>query len=119
MAISEERARQIADEVSAYIVAQREVKKAASTRLILPESARDPDALSEAIRARHERRIYFIAGQCRAPWLIDQALEGAPNIESMPDEALLRLLRDCENALRCLLEGVSFMDAGLVRCYAD
>jgi hypothetical protein len=119
MAITEQRARQIAAEVGAYITTQRELERTVRVRLIVPDSAKDPNALSEELRARHERRIYFIANQCRAQWLIDQALDGAARVEALSDNDLLVLLKDCENALKCLQEGVSFMDAGLVRAYAD
>lgn len=88
-----------------------------SPRLILPASARDPNALDELTRARHERRIRFIVGRYGLQWLVDQHLDG-DTLERAADAPLLRLLRDCEKALKAVAEGVSFDDAGLVR-WAD
>jgi hypothetical protein len=89
----------------------------AGRRLILPDHARDPDALDELTRARHERRIRFISGRYALQWLVDQHLDGG-TVEDAGDSALLGLLRDCEKALKAVAEGVSFDDAGLVR-WAD
>jgi hypothetical protein len=88
-----------------------------SRRLVLPAHARDPGTLDELTRARHERRIRFIVGRYGLQWLVDQHLDGS-TLELAGDAPLLRLLRDCEKALKAVAEGVSFDDAGLVR-YAD
>lgn len=116
--MNDEVIKKLADKVAEYVDAQREKAKP-KLRLILPESAKDPTALTEERRAWLVRRIRFAANQCGAPWLIDQALDGAESLETMTDAGLQRLHLDCEKALQCLLDGVSFMDAGLVRAYAD
>lgn len=119
MAISEERARQIAAEVSAYIAAQREVQKvAAKPRLYVPESARAPGALSDDERAWLLRRIHFVAGRYGLYWLVDQQLAEPGTIDAADDAKVSDVRRVMEKALKCMQEGVSFDDAGLVR-YAE
>ena len=115
MAISDERLNDLAAQLAERLRAGESGKP--QLRLIVPAKARDPHALDESTRQRHERRIRFICGRYGIWWLIDQALDGATDLESMPDPALLGLLADCEKALRCMQENVSFEDAGLVRSY--
>lgn len=107
-------AKDLAADVRALLRESRQPAESASRRLILPAHARDPDALDEHTRARHERRIRFIAGRYGLQWLVDQHLDGN-TIEGAADAPLLCLLRDCEKALKAVAEGVSFDDAGLVR----
>ncbi|MBN5087659.1 hypothetical protein JY460_06020 [Stenotrophomonas maltophilia] len=47
--------------------------------------------------------------------IIDQAVFGLAGIEQLDDEALIQLHKDLERAQECMLDGVSFEDAGLLR----
>lgn len=85
----------------------------AQLRLIVPESARDPNALSESERAVKLRLSKFVADRYMIPWLIDQVALGRP-LEALPDADVIRLYEQAKKALKCVKEGVSFDDAGLV-----
>lgn len=60
------------------------------------------------------RRIRYLARAYRLQWLVDQEAFNEPNIDTLEDHALGRLLRKLETARECLQEGISFEDAGLV-----
>ncbi|HHA2501892.1 TPA: hypothetical protein ACOENT_000062 [Stenotrophomonas maltophilia] len=47
--------------------------------------------------------------------LIDQACFGRTGPEALADDELERLHQDLERAQECMLEGISFEDAGLLR----
>lgn len=82
-------------------------------RLIVPEHARP--ALVDPTRPARERRIRFIVGRYGLWWLVEYYTEGEREIEDLPEDQLRELGRDCEKALKAVLEGVSFEDIGLVR----
>jgi hypothetical protein len=110
-------ARELASDIKGLLGQSLAPSPSASRRLILPDHVRDPGALDELTRARHERRIKFIVGRYGLQWLVDQHLAEV-SLEQAPDGPVLALLRDCEKALKAVAEGVSFDDAGLVR-WAD
>lgn len=113
MAISDEKVRQLAAQVSAYVSAQHAVQKC-SRRIIVPEHARAPGSLDDARREATLRRIHFLAGRFDLYWLIEQRTNGGPAAD-LTDDDLLALGRECEKALQCIEDGVSFYDAGLVK----
>lgn len=47
--------------------------------------------------------------------LIDQACFGIAGIEQLDDGDLVQLHMDMDRAEQCMLEGISFEDAGLLR----
>ena len=59
---------------------------------------------------RHLRRRWGFPMQI----IIDQTTFGLAGIEQLSDEALLQLHSDLERAQDCMLEGISFEDAGLL-----
>jgi hypothetical protein len=63
---------------------------------------------------RHYRRNWGAPMQL----LIDQACFGHAGVEQLPDDALVRLMRDLERGLECIRDDVSFEDAGLIRRYS-
>lgn len=83
-------------------------------KLVVPESARPPSLLTDEARAAHLRRIQFVAGRYGIWWLVDQELDGV-SVDDLADEHLVRVRLVMEKALKCILEGVSFEDAELVR----
>lgn len=64
------------------------------------------------------KRIRFLRKAYSLAWLVDQHTFDAPALESLTDEALSDLLRAMERARECIVEGVSFDDAGLVESVA-
>ena len=62
-----------------------------------------------------KERIRFIRDRYRLHWLVTQELGSAPTMELMEDDALLALGKKMEKALGCILDGINFEDAGLVR----
>lgn len=66
----------------------------------------------------HERRIYFLASRYGLRWLVDQACLHCGALEELSDEGLLELHQDIERGRKCVDEGVSFDDVGLVRSFA-
>lgn len=104
-------------------IEQMATKLAAAIAVKLEKRFRDgggaspigPDVLplaADCPRARHERRIRFLVNRYGLQWLVDQYPE---TVETMPPEPLAALALDCERALQCLQDGVSFEDVGLVR----
>lgn len=109
-------ARDLAADIKGLLRESQPVAPSASRRLIVPAHVRDPDALDELTRARHERRIAFIVGRYGLQWMVDQHCDHS--VQAMDDDTLLALLGKCERALKAVQEGVSFDDAGLVQ-WAD
>ncbi len=66
-------------------------------------------------REAHVRRITDLKRFYRLQWLVDQATFNVGTIDDLDDKGLVALLDDCERARECILEDVSFEDAGLVR----
>jgi len=60
---------------------------------------------------RHYRRRWGYPMQL----LIDQACFGRTGPQALADDELERLHQDLERAQECMLEGISFEDAGLLR----
>lgn len=118
MAINEQKAREIAMQVSAYITAHRETERVTRSRIIVPEGVRGRGALSDAKREYHLRRIEFLRTRYGLQWLIDQAT-GGEAADTLDDDGLTALAKDFERALLCIQDGVSFLDVGLVRAYSD
>lgn len=71
--------------------------------------------LDDITRDLHRKRIRFLAHGYRLQWLVDQALLKVGRLEDLSDAGLLSLHADIERARECVMEGVSFDDAGLVR----
>jgi hypothetical protein len=121
MAINEAKLRDIALEVSAYVTAHQALQKAGQTsrpRLILPDGVRAPGALDDAKRGARLRRIEFLTNRYGLQWLTDQVTAGA-SPDELDDDALIALGKDFERALECIQDGVSFLDAGLVKAFND
>lgn len=118
MAINEKRLRELAQQLQDYTRAKSAPERP-KLRLIVPEGARACTYLDDATRQLHERRVRFLAARYGLHWLIDQALDGATDLEDLQDLQLIELRAQFERALRCIQEGVAFEDAGLVRSCAD
>jgi len=66
----------------------------------------------DAVRSR----IKDISGLYNLEWLIRQeTIQWHGGIDSLPDETLIELLSRIERARECIVEGISFDDAGLIR----
>lgn len=77
-----------------------------------------PDAAMDAIlRESHCRMIRHYRRRWGYPMqlLIDQACFGRTGPDELADDELERLHQDLERAQECMLEGISFEDAGLLR----
>jgi len=57
----------------------------------------------------HLKRFY------RLDWLVDQETFNVANVSCLEDCDLIRLLNFMEHARECIVEGIPFEDAGLVR----
>ncbi len=80
-------------------------------RLITPPK---PSLLDQLAREAHVRRIVHLQKAYRLQWLVDQATFKVASLSCLEDEALIRLHREVERARQCIVDGVSFEDAGLV-----
>ena len=81
-------------------------------RLIIPPT---PKLLDQIAREAHLRRIMHLKRFYRLEWLVDQETFNVANVSCLEDCDLIRLLNFMEHARECIVEGVSFEDAGLVR----
>lgn len=115
MALSEERLRELASRMAkAMETDSGEVRP--KLHLVKPQPP--PRGMDDITRESHCRMIRHF----RRRWgysmqmIIDQAIFGLAGIEQLEDDALIQLHKDMERAHDCMLEGVSFEDAGLLRC---
>lgn len=96
------------------MVSERLQGRHASPKLAL--AASDGAVVTDPItREFRLRRIRWVAKYYKLRWLIDQHSFGIKKLEDLDDCKLLDLHRDMEKARECMDEGVSVVDAGLIR----
>jgi len=71
--------------------------------------------LDDVSRQAMTNRIRDLERMYRLGWLVRQETFHVPGVEFLEDQELSGLLSDMERARECVVEGVSFDDAGLVR----
>lgn len=81
-------------------------------------AAPGPLVLDSVSRDAIHRRVRDLERMYRLTWLINQEAFHVPGIECLEDEELADLLKMMEQARECIVEGVPFDDAGLVRSCA-
>lgn len=93
-------------------------REPARPRLHAVEATTTPSfGLDVVTRESHCRMIRHIRRRWGSPMqrLIDQACFGVTDIDRLGDGDLVQLHMDLERAEQCMLEGISFEDAGLFR----
>lgn len=77
----------------------------------------EPARMDYLHRESHCRMIRHIRRRWGMPMqqIIDHACFGLAGIEQLPDDDLIQLHKDLERAQECMMDGVSFEDAGLLR----
>jgi len=83
-----------------------------------PAAEPGPLALDSVSRDAIHRRVRDLERMYRLTWLINQEAFHVPGIECLEDDELSALLSTMERARECIVEGVPFDDAGLVRSCA-
>ena len=81
-------------------------------RLVVPPT---PKLLDPISRDAHLRRVQHLKRAYNLDWLVDQETFDVASVSCLEDCDLIRLLTYMERARECILDGVSFDDAGLVR----
>lgn len=71
--------------------------------------------MEPATRRSHIKMIRHLAKLFRLQVLVDQAVFGRQNLESLEDSELLSLRQDIERAKECFEQGIPLEDAGLVK----
>lgn len=85
-------------------------------RLVVPPTSK---LLDPIFRDAHIKRIIHLRDAYRLRWLVDQATFNVASLSCLEDCDLIRLLNDMERARECIVDGISFEDAGLVRSVND
>ena len=88
--------------------------KPAKPRLRSVQPAK-PTIFDSITRESIFRRVKYLARAYALQWLVDQETFNQAYMECLDDARLSRLLESMERARECLLDGVAFEDAGLVR----
>ncbi|MEF3081898.1 hypothetical protein V3391_06685 [Luteimonas sp. SMYT11W] len=83
-----------------------------------PPALPGPLVLDSISRDSITRRVRDLERMYRLTWLINQEAFHVPGIECLEDEELSALLKMMEQARECVVEGISFDEAGLVRSCA-
>lgn len=114
MALSEERLKELASRMAKAMEAEVRIDRP-RLRLVKPQPP--PRGMDELMRESHCKMIRHFRRRWGHPMqmIIDQAVFGLAGIEQLDDEALIQLHKDLERAQECMLDGVSFEDAGLLR----
>lgn len=114
MALSEERLKELASRMAKAMDADVSGDRP-RLRLVKPQSP--PRGMDDLMRESHCKMIRHFRRRWGYPMqmIIDQAVFGLAGIEQLDDEALIQLHKDMERAQECMLDGVSFEDAGLLR----
>lgn len=114
MALSEERLRELASRM-AKAMGSEVGSDRPRLRLVKPQPP--PRGMDDLMRESHCKMIRHFRRRWGYPMqmIIDQAVFGLAGIEQLDDEALIQLHKDMERAQECMLDGVSFEDAGLLR----
>lgn len=91
-------------------------ERRAKPRLTVVGSTPPPAVVDDEItRASRVNRIRWLAKAYKLEWLVQQHIFDHPGIESLDQEALRALHKDMEQGRECVVDGISFDDAGLVR----
>ncbi|HEL2957123.1 TPA: hypothetical protein UL931_000320 [Stenotrophomonas maltophilia] len=114
MALSEERLKELASRMAKAMEAEVHSDRP-RLRLVKPQPP--PRGMDDLMRESHCKMIRHFRRRWGYPMqmIIDQAVFGLAGIEQLDDEALIQLHKDLERAQECMLDGVSFEDAGLLR----
>lgn len=102
--LREERIRELAELIAARV------------RALPAPSPQGPNR--EPTRRYYMRRIRWLAESYGLAWMIDQATLGH-RLDALGDDDLALLLRDMEAGRRCIVEGGSLDEAGLVHAVGD
>lgn len=102
----------------AQALAEKVKRKPAKPKLRVVTTAK-PSIYDSITRDSVLQRIRYLSKAYCLQWLIEQATFNRANVDCLEDHELGALLRDMERARECLVDGVSFDDAGLVRSTAD
>lgn len=110
MALSKEEVQELARILDARAGLGREARP--KLRLVTPPT---PKLLDHIAREAHLRRIDYLKRRYQLGWIVDQATFDVASASVLEDCDLIRLLCDMERAMECILDGVPFEDADLVR----
>lgn len=131
MAISDERLRELAKQMAEAMGMAEKARRRSALRVLPGGGARQgagkaalklvdtPPPRMDAIEReshlrfiRSMRRAYRLVGM---DLIVNQATLGKGTIDDLSDEDLVQLHRDMDRARDCLLNDVSFEDAGLIK----
>lgn len=77
--------------------------------------ARPPRLFDSATRESHLRMIRHKNRRWKLQMLVDQATFGRYGLDGLEDQELLQLHHDCDRAVECIADGVTWEEAGLIR----
>jgi len=109
MALTKEEASELARILHARSGGGRTIRP--KLRVVTPAKT---NLLDHFERENHIRRIIYLRDGYRLRWLVDQCAFKAISLWSLDDEEIVKLHALMERARRCIVEGISFEDAGLV-----
>lgn len=111
MSLTREEVEELSQLLDARAIGSRRVAKP-KLRLVVPPTPKLLDSIS---RDAHLNRIYFLKRRYGLEWLVEQETFDVASASCLEDCDLIRLLSLMERARECIMDGISFEDAGLVR----